>query len=239
MPSELLKYILDNFAGLRVADYVLLLVLLAFAIAGVVALVRWLFQARYEAQKDLLELRQATVDAVKEQLQLIKAERDQLKEEASGQKQQLVELAKSKASIEQASRTTAEAFVQTLLFANNTQYALLVSSNHLLLHRQLIAIYRHFHIYVTLRVSHWVHGAPTDAEIAARLRAVGERLARTVNLFEYLYEEYMDITRSMNVKEATESVGADEISAEMQRISDLLTDNLDKFIAIASESRRV
>ena len=228
--SEIIKFILDNFSGLRPLDYLLLLLVAAITAVAAVLFFRWLFRARFEAQRELLEIREATIETVKQQLASLKQDYKELQDEAVNRAERLRRAAAEKDVLESGHKATAQVAATALVFSNNVQYALLASSAYIIFYERLELVYRQFYVYTLWRVADHVDGAPAYAEIAARLEKVGDRLANTADLFEHLYEEYMNINRTMDVVKAAASVDTDAINSELTEVGRAMSDALAHFV---------
>ena len=78
--SEILDFVLNNFEILRSGDYLILATFVALVGAAVIFGFRAIYAARYQAQSDLLQLKDQTVGALTTHLEITTRERDDLRE---------------------------------------------------------------------------------------------------------------------------------------------------------------
>lgn len=90
--SDILEFIVKNFQRLQPADYALLLAFIALASGALFAAFRWIFAARYQAQKELLDIQRQTVDTLSSHLDYTKKERDELRAELDDKMKRLKDL---------------------------------------------------------------------------------------------------------------------------------------------------
>lgn len=165
--SEILSFIFENFGNLRPGDYGLLIVFALGVFGGLHLVFRWLYSARYEAQRDLIELKDQTVTSLKSQLDLTHQDRDDLREQLRTKVELLSNLEKIGTATEVELRQAREG-------------VLLISVSHLmiLLQRESIC-YRYLFIYsILLKEAPPKEAVKLTSEFSTRVESIYEQFLK-------------------------------------------------------------
>ena len=81
--SEIWQFFLDNYQNLKLSDYVFLTILGGLAVVGSWVIVRRFYRARYQAQGELLTLRESTIESLRRQRDVLLTEQTDMEQRLS------------------------------------------------------------------------------------------------------------------------------------------------------------
>lgn len=120
--SDILKFILENYKNLHLGDYAIIFIFVSLSTVVIYIGLRKIFSARYEAQKELIKLKDQTVETLQSHINSTKVERDDLNTRLN---QKISELENLKESSEPESEKIKILHEEVLMLASSKIFLLL------------------------------------------------------------------------------------------------------------------
>jgi hypothetical protein len=231
--GELIKYAIAHFRGFTPLDYLLLIIVGSLLIAGAIAVLRWLFESRYKAQQDLLELRAALVSAVQQQVELASAEAARLRAETDEYKLKADEAQRERERLDGIVRDMTNASERAAQYHEDVQAVSLLSANALLMVLRLVQLYQMLSLYQRFLVTQETQDAPTPESLFARLQSLFHDFRRVANMFQAVADSHGKTPAPIHEVLSIEQMFSEASRSELDELWNIMLSNLEAAVGKA------
>lgn len=215
--SEIFQFLTKNYERLTVIDWGLVIFVSAFASIGLFVIFRWLYDARYKAQSELIGIQNDSILRLKERIEERQSELDGVRGRLSDVSQRLMKA-------EENSQQYSEAISRLYGLAVQMQTAILFSQRVTLVYQRMILAMIGIYYYETDAVAKQGRRLETRT-IVERIRRLDDELFAADNEFGPFFEgQGLNVEATIDYEQAVTRYRLIEASAELQNTTKLLSE---------------
>lgn len=215
--SEIFQFLTKNYERLTVIDWGLVILVSVFAAIGLFVMFRWLYDARYKAQSDLIGIQKESILQLKERIEERQSELDGARGRLSDVSQRLMRA-------EENSRQSSEVIGRLYNLAVQMQIAIVFSQRVTLVYQRMIMAMLGAYYYETEGMVRQA-GRLETRTIVEQIRRLDNELFNAGTEFDPFFEgQGLNFEATIDYDQAVARYRLIEASAELQDTSKMLSE---------------
>jgi hypothetical protein len=222
--SELWTFLAENYRQLNGVDWAILFVATVLIGAGIFAALHWLYRSRFDAQRDVLDLRKEEISDLRQRLDTQAEHQKELTNQLSAMESNRAVLLRDYESTLRKWEGADKALKMTAPFIFHTKELFLLSSYLIVAHYRVLQQYELLEMYVRFGAHH-PDGAPRPGDVLRRLVKLQSSLSGASDVFAPLLESPLNQVRvnvHVDIPRVLQQHRVEEVLHEVGEIEDSL-----------------